>query len=89
MNMLELMKVFNSYIVILIPITLGVTAIAKKLLPFKEVNKVSPLISLVVGVAASLLVIGLTRQAAIVGIIVGLSASGLWSVAINPFKKKK
>lgn len=89
MDIQELMKLVNSYVVILIPMTLGITQMVKRALPSAILSKISPIISLLVGVLSSLLVVGLTKQAAIIGIIIGLSASGLWSTAVSPFRKKE
>jgi len=42
-------------------------------------SRYKALLSLVVGIATSLLFYGLTKDAAMLGVIGGLTASGLWS----------
>jgi len=87
MNADSILKLVESYIVILIPITLGITEIVKRVLPESILLKWTPLISMAIGVLSSMLVVGVTKNGILVGIIVGLSASGLWSTVTNPFKK--
>ena len=88
MDINALVELVGQYSLILIPITLGVTEIAKRFLPDAFITKGTPLISLVIGIISSVLIAGMNRQSILVGIIIGLSASGLWSAAVSPFKKK-
>jgi hypothetical protein len=71
---------------ILVPIITGLIMIVKRLIPERHRKAWTPALSLMIGVGVALLVNGLTRQAAIIGVILGLSASGLWSAAKNPLK---
>lgn len=89
MDINALIETVGQYSLILIPIVLGVTEIAKRFLPDALTTKGTPLISLITGVVSSVLISGLNRQSILVGIIIGLSASGLWSAAVSPFKKKE
>ena len=88
MDAKTLMDLGNSYAVILIPIITGLMIALKNIIPESRRKQFTPLLSVVTGIAASLLVIGFTREAGITGAIMGLSASGLWSTATSPFKKK-
>lgn len=83
-----IMDLVSSYAVIVIPIITGLIAVVKKALPETIQQKFLPLISIILGIAASFLVAGVSRDSSVMGIIMGLSASGLWSTATSPFKKK-
>lgn len=71
----------TSWSLLLIPLTLGITEIVKKFLPNEVVGKYAPLISLAAGLGSGLLTIGLTKEGALTGIVIGLTASGLFSGA--------
>lgn len=74
-----LIDMVTEYSLIMIPIITAFTAMLKNLIPEKyRKNWTSPL-SVLVSLITSFLIIGFTRQAAVVGIIFGLSSSGLWS----------
>lgn len=79
----------SSYALILIPIVAGLVEVLKRFIPESLVARWMPVLALVIAVCLSWLVIGSTRQAAVVGVIIGLSSSGLYSTtkAVNPFKK--
>ena len=87
MDIQSLMDLVGSYSIFLIPIVLGITQVIKQFLPQAYLDKGVPLISLLTGIASSIAVIGINRQAVVIGVIIGLSASGLWSTAVSPFKK--
>ena len=61
-----------------IAITIGVTEVFKR--AFKILNRFIPLVSLVVGLGLSFIG-GFTTEALLMGLVVGLSASGLFSGA--------
>ena len=71
----------TSWSLLLIPLTLGLTEVIKKFLPNEIIGKYAPLISLGAGLGSGLLTIGLTKEGALTGIIIGLTASGLFSGA--------
>lgn len=88
MDIQVIQDLVTSWSIILIPVILGIVQVIKNSLPEKYV-KFTPLISLVVGIGASVLFIGVTKTAVGIGLILGLSASGLWSTAVSPFAKKE
>lgn len=67
------------YALILLPIIIGLTQLAKTFLGEQLSGKWAPVISLTLGVGGSLLFVGVTRQAAVIGVILGLMAAGLYS----------
>lgn len=70
--------------VILIPIILGVVEAIKRIgVP----SNYSALVAVVVGVGVSVLLSGVTVISIFVGVLLGLSASGLWSGTKATFKK--
>lgn len=69
----------DSYSIVIVALVLGLTQIVKQFLGEQLAGKWSPVVSVVLGLGCGLLIIGATRQAAIVGIILGLTAGGLWS----------
>lgn len=82
-----LSNLVESWLMVLIPVTTGLVEIVKRLLPASIALKWTPVLSIVIATAMSLLFIGVTREAAITGILVGLGASGLYSAVTNPTKK--
>ena len=69
---------------ILIPIILGVVEAVKRMgVP----SKYSAAVAVVVGVGVSILLSGVTTVSIFVGVLLGLSASGLWSGTKATFKK--
>jgi hypothetical protein len=87
MDINTIMQTVSDYSLLLIPLTLGITQILKKFLPDAFLEKGTPLISLIVGIVSAAIMIGLNGQAFITGAVIGLSASGLWSATVTPFKK--
>lgn len=69
----------ESWGLLLIPLVLAVTSLAKGFLPENQSGKWSPAISALAGIAGGLLTIGVTRQGILTGLIIGLTASGLYS----------
>jgi hypothetical protein len=63
----------------LVPVIAAVVQVVKVTWP-KLDGRFTPVISLVVGVAVSLVVIGLTPIAGFAGLIFGLTASGLYDI---------
>lgn len=76
-----------SWSLVLIPIVAGVVEVLKRFIPDALTTRWTPVLSLVVSIGLSMLVIGTTRQAAVTGVVIGLSSSGLYSTVTNPFKK--
>lgn len=62
-------------------ICLGLTQVIK--MAFKIPDNFQPLTALVIAIGVSLLFVGFTREAALMGLIAGLSAMGLWSGTKN------
>ena len=61
---------------VIVPVILGVVQVAKIAgLP----SKWAPLLSVLCGVSVALLVDGVTVESGFLGVLAGLSASGLWS----------
>ena len=89
MNVNDLMKLVQDYFIFLIPIITALTGIVKNVIPDKYRKAWTPVMSLIIGVGSSLLVIGITKIAAVIGVILGLSACGLWSTAKSPLKAAK
>lgn len=70
---------------IIVAVITGVTQVAKQFVP----KKFMPIVSLVLGVGAGLgFVDGSIREQIFLGIAMGLSASGFFSMAKIPVKKK-
>lgn len=67
----------NEAVVVTIPIVVGVVASVRQ--AWDLPSRVLPVWSLVVGILLSLFASGWTAQAAMEGLIVGLSASGLYA----------
>lgn len=88
-DMTGLMNMFNSYMVLLVPVITLVTAKLKQYIPDEHRKRWTPALSLAVGVALSILLIGRTIEAGIVGVLFGLSASGLWSNVKTPLNAVK
>ena len=63
---------------ILIPVTTGIVTVIRMALALEDKPRFVPLISLVIGTGLGLLFIQQTALGALVGVIVGLSSSGLW-----------
>jgi hypothetical protein len=83
-----LMELVNSYAVLLIPLTLGITQIVKQFLPESLLTKWTPVVSLIIAICSAMLVVGVSKNGILVGIIIGLSASGLWSTINGAIFKK-
>lgn len=70
---------------VLVAVNLGLVEVIKKLLP-EVLHRYTPLISLAVGMCLALS-IHLSKESLIMGIIMGLSASGLYSGAKHSLSK--
>lgn len=82
----------ESWGVLLIPLIIAITSIAKGFLPENQIAKWSPVISAISGIVGGILTIGITRQGILTGLIIGLAASGLYSGSksvINAPKENK
>lgn len=69
----------ESWGLLLIPLVLSITSLVKGFLSDEQSGKWSPVISALAGIAGGLLTIGVTRQGILTGLIIGLTASGLYS----------
>lgn len=68
----------------IIPLIVGIVAAIKK----AGLNsKYAPLVAMLLGVVVVSLELGLTSDAIVTGIVIGLSASGLWSGGKTLIKK--
>ena len=85
MDISNIQSLISSWGVFLIPAVTGIIHFSKDLLP-DDYKKYAPLISILTGMILSTLVLGASRTGILVGIIIGLSASGLWSTIKSPFK---
>ncbi|MBT9165013.1 MAG: hypothetical protein DDT22_00258 [candidate division WS2 bacterium] len=79
----------SGWSLLLIPLILALTSLIKKFIPEKKVGLWSPIVSLVLGVCGGLLTIGVTKDGIIAGLIIGLTASGLYSGGKNIINQKK
>jgi hypothetical protein len=89
MDVDALMQIVNANAILLIPIILGITEIVKRLLSESVATKWAPIISLIIAIVSAVMVIGVTRQALVAGVVMGLSASGLWSSLKSAIFEKK
>ena len=62
-------------------LALGLTQVFRQ--AFNLPDRFNQLVEVVFGVGISLLYVGLTRDAALLGLFAGLSAAGLWNGATN------
>lgn len=74
----------SYYGMILIPIIVGVVAIFKPMLP----TKFLPLLSILFGIFGAFVIYEDWKEAVLMGIVSGLSASGLWSGTKATIEKK-
>jgi hypothetical protein len=79
MNINVITQLATDWGILLIPLVLAITSMAKGFLPDNISGKWSPVISVLAGIAGGLLTIGVSRQGVLTGLIIGLSASGLYS----------
>lgn len=77
-----------SWGVLLIPMVTGLVLVCKSFMTKEAYKKRANAVSLCVGIVCSVFVLGFTRESVIVGVVIGLSASGLWSTVSNHKKKK-
>ncbi len=77
---------YEFYNLVIIPIIIGVVEVLKKAgLPVKY----SPLASLIIGFFFGIFFIEATKEGIIVGLMAGLSATGLYSGSKNLFQMNK
>ena len=62
-----------------IAITTGLTSVIKTAIQSESFNRFAPLVSLIIGVGIARIAMGFYPEALMYGIVVGLSASGLYS----------
>jgi hypothetical protein len=79
-------NLIGTWTIVLIPVVAGLTELIKRLLPDAIALKWTPVLSLIIAIALSMAAIGLAFPAIFTGIVIGLSASGLYSTVTNPFK---
>jgi hypothetical protein len=79
MDLKTITDLTESWGILLIPLVLAITSMVKGFLPDNISGKWSPVVSVLAGIAGGLLVIGVSRQGVLTGLIIGLSASGLYS----------
>jgi len=88
MELEVLTKMVESYALLLIPLVTGIVQVVKRFLPEGAIHKWTPVVSITVAIGISFLVIpGTAKQIILIGLIVGLSASGFYSAIKGPFKK--
>ena len=63
----------------IIPVVTGIVEVIKRSFPFPIVKTASPLISLLVGVTIAVALSGWSAASVMIGLVYGLSASGLYS----------
>ena len=71
---------------IMMAVVVGVTEVIKRLLPDTLKSRLAPLISLLLGFGVSWLVYGFSKDSVVVGAIIGLTGSGLYSGAKSVIK---
>jgi len=86
MSVEQILQSVNSLSILLIPLIVAITQLIKGFIPEKHRSNVSPLISLALGVALSVLINKPSGNSVIAGIVIGLSAAGLWSAGRTPGK---
>ncbi|MBT9168603.1 MAG: hypothetical protein DDT19_01950 [Syntrophomonadaceae bacterium] len=89
MDIKTIMDLVSGWSLLLVPLILALTSLIKKFIPKEKVGVLSPIISLVLGICGGLLTIGFTKDAIIAGLIMGLSASGLYSGCKNIINQPK
>lgn len=77
MNNIDIINELLVQLVILVPLATGLTEVVKRALGLENPRFI-PLISVVIGGALGGLLLGVTVPAVVVGIIAGLSGTGLW-----------
>ncbi len=81
MDIKVLISLVESYAVLLVPLIIGVTEIIKRSVGIE--GRWLSGIPLIIGILFALMIIGISGQSVVVGVILGLSASGLWSASKN------
>ena len=71
---------------IVIPVILGIVEIAKQ---FGLPSKYATLVSLLLGVGITILMVDFTKDSVLMGIVFGLSSSGLYSGSKKILEKKQ
>jgi len=79
MENIDLLKELMVSLALLTPISTGLTEVIKRTVGWEHARFL-PLISVLVGGASALALIGLTVPAFFIGVISGLSGTGLWEV---------
>lgn len=77
MNNIDIINELLVQLVILIPLATGLTEVVKRAFAF-ESTRFIPLISVVIGGALGGLLLGFGVAPVVVGVIAGLSGTGLW-----------
>lgn len=77
MNNIELINDLLVQLVILVPLATGLTEVVKRSLGLEQPRFI-PLISVVIGGALGGLLLGFGVAPVVVGVIAGLSGTGLW-----------
>lgn len=77
MNNIEIITELMKELVILVPLATGLTEVIKRALALENPRFI-PAISVVLGGGLSVLLLGASVPAVVVGIIGGLSGTGLW-----------
>lgn len=75
LNLSSLSMSFFANVGVLIALTIALVGLVKQ---FVADSRFHPLLSIVIGVALCLLILGLTKVAVLAGIFIGLAASGLY-----------
>lgn len=92
MDLKVIMELVEGWGILLIPLVIAITSLIKGFLPENQISRFSPVISALAGIGGGMLTIGITRQGILTGLIIGLTASGLFSGAksiVNAPKENK
>lgn len=63
----------------IVPVVAGVVEVIKRSIPITVVQQAAPLMSLLLGIAIAVALGGISAESVIIGLVYGLSASGLYS----------
>lgn len=80
MENIGLLKEMMVSLVLLTPISTGLTEVVKHSFGLEHARYL-PAVSVVFGIISSLLLVGFSIPAAFIGVISGLSGTGLWEVS--------
>ena len=87
MNTIEIVKELMPQLVLLVPLSTGVTEVIKRALGLSS-PRFLPLISVVIGGGAGLLLLGVSVPSAVIGVIAGLAGTGLWEFSKTTIANK-